>query len=158
LAVLQFFVIPVPWQCWLVAQTLFNAELLPGGCHVVLLEIGTDIGGIPDPPAPMPEVRVGHGGVAVLTRCEDDGKVQLEVLSGEPGETPPEWKVVFDGYLETESRGLSAGTAEASVFHIDASPGIYRIRAEARRDANGDVDAVRFIFPESPDLKGQALT
>jgi hypothetical protein len=51
----------------------------------VLLEIGTDIGRrIPDPPAPMPAVRQAHGGVAILTRCEDDGKVQLEVWSGDP--------------------------------------------------------------------------
>lgn len=140
------------------ARTLFNAELLASGCHLVLIEIGTDIGGIPNPPAPMPEVRVGRGGVAVLTRCEDDGRVNLEVVAGEPGETSPEWKVAFDGNLETESRGFNAGNAEASVIHIDAPPGIYRIRAEARSDANGDVDSVRFIFPESPDLKGQVLT
>jgi hypothetical protein len=140
-----------------VAQILFREELLPIGCHLVLLEIGTEIGGIPLLPTPMPEVRVGRGGVAVLTRCEDDGDVQLEVWAGEPGGTPLGWSVVFDGNLETVSRGFSAGTAGASVLHIKAPPGTYRVRAEARRDADGDVDAVRFILPESPDLEGERL-
>jgi hypothetical protein len=105
----------------------------------------------------MPEVRVGRGGVAVLTRCEDDGDVQLEVWAGEPGGTRLGWSVVFDGNLETVSRGFSAGTAGASVLHIKAPRGTYRVRAEAGRDADGDVDAVRFIFPESPDLEGEIL-
>lgn len=47
---------------------------------MVLIEIGTDIGGIPADPysTPVPDVRVGPGGIAVLTRCEDDGKVDLQ--------------------------------------------------------------------------------
>jgi hypothetical protein len=105
----------------------------------------------------MPQVRVGPGGVAVLTRCEDDGNVQLEVWAGDPGTPPHGWSVVFEGTLETVSRGFSAGTATASAFHINAAPGRYRVRAEARRDVGSDVDGVRFIFSESSELEGEIL-
>lgn len=125
------------------------------GCHMVLIEIGTEIGGIPDDPALMPDVRVGPSGVAVLTRCEDDGKVQLEVWAGDPGETPQGWAVVFNADLETFSRGFSAGTAGATAFHIHATPGKYRVRVESKRDAKSYVDGVRFIFPEASDLEGE---
>src|SRR4029077_21245645 len=108
-----------------------------------------------NPPDPMPEVRIGPGGVAVLTRCEDDGKVELDVWAGDPGASLPGWQVVFDGNLDTMSRGFSAGTGGATAFRISAAPGTYRVRAEARRDANGYVDGGRFRFPEAPDLEGE---
>ena len=140
------------------AKLLFNQLLLPSGCHMVVLEIGTDIGGIPQVAAgPMPAVRSSSSGVAVLTRCEDFGEVELEVWAGEPGPTPAGWSVVFDGALETKSRGFDAGTATASLVHLVAPAGKYQVRAEARRDANGEVDGVRFIFPDSPDLEGRQL-
>ena len=140
------------------ARALFDQLVLPSGCHMVMLEIGTDIGGIP-PAAPerMPAVRSSTGGVAVLTRCEDFGKVALAVWAGDPGPPPAGWRVVFDGDLETHSRGFDAGTATASLVHVAAPPGTYRVRAETRQDANGEVDGVRFIFPDSPDLEGRAL-
>ena len=137
------------------AKLLFHEALLPVGCHLVLVEVGTEIGGIPDPPEPMPAVRAGVGGVAVLTRCEDDGKVELDVWAGDTGAVPPGWSVVFDGALKTAARGFSAGTGGATAFHISAPPGSYRVRAEARHDAMDYVDAVRFSFPESPNLDGE---
>jgi hypothetical protein len=30
------------------------------------------------------------------------------------------------------------------------------MRAEAHRDSKGDVDAVRLVFPETPNLTGEA--
>lgn len=122
---------------------------------MVLMETGTEIGGIPPQPSPMPDVRVAPGGVAVLTRCEDYGRVELTVWAGDPGLTPADFRVVFDGRLTTVSRGFGAGTATATAFALNATPGAYRVRAESRQDQNGDVDAVRFIFPESPDLTGE---
>jgi hypothetical protein len=140
------------------AALLFDELLLPSGCHMVMLEMGTDIGGIP-PLAPqrMPAVRFSSSGVAVLTRCEDSGKVQMVVWAGDPGPPPTGWRVVFEGDLETKAKGFDAGTATASLVHVNADPGMYRVRAEARRDANGEVDGVRFIFPNSPNLDGQKL-
>jgi hypothetical protein len=98
------------------ARALFDQLVLPSGCHMVMLEIWTDIGGIP-PTAPerMPAVRSSTGGVAVLTRCEDFGKVALAVWAGDPGPPPAGWRVVFDGDLETHPRGFDAGTATASL-------------------------------------------
>jgi hypothetical protein len=139
------------------ANLLYDAELLPGGCHLTLLEIGTGLDEPPHRSTSDPEILVGLGGVAIATRCEDDGDVQLQVWAGDPGATPSGWSVVFDRDLQTVSLGFAAGTAEGSAFHINAPPGTYRVRAEARRDVNGDVDAVRFIFPESPDLEGEIL-
>jgi hypothetical protein len=122
---------------------------------MVLMEDGTEIGGIPAQPSAMPDLRVAPGGVAVLTRCEDYGKVRLTVWAGDPGPSSDDWSVVFDGRLVTVSRGFSAGTATATAFEVKAPPGTYRVRTEIRRDGNGDVDAVRFIFPESPNLAGE---
>jgi len=103
----------------------------------------------------MPDVRVGTAGIAVLTRCEDDGKVDLQVWSGDPGATPPGWTVLVEAELETVARGFSAGTGGATVIHIKAVPGTYRVRAEVKRDSNACVDGVRFIFPDSEDLEGE---
>ena len=104
----------------------------------------------------MPEVRFGLGGVAVLTRCEDDGRVDLDVWAGDPGATLPGWQVLLDGNLETMSRGFSAGTGGATAFHISAAPGTYRVRAEARRDANGYVGRSSFQFPRVSGPRGRA--
>jgi hypothetical protein len=52
----------------------------------------------------------------VLTRCDDQGDVDLEVWAGDPGPPPAGWEVVFEGELETEARGFDAGTATASSF------------------------------------------
>lgn len=137
---------------------LFDELLLPSGCHMVLFEIGTDIGGIPaTAPERMPAVRSSSAGVAVLTRCEDFGEVELAVWAGDPGPPPAGWSVVFDSDLETHARGFDVGTATASLIHVDAPPGKYRVRAESRQDPNGEVDGVRFIFPDSPDLEGRTL-
>jgi hypothetical protein len=65
--------------------------------------------------------------------------------------------VVFDGALEVGSHGLSAGSAYDPVFRADVPPGTSRVRAEARRDSNGYIDSVRLIFPDLPDLTGEAL-
>jgi len=81
----------------------------------------------------------------------------MEVWSGDTGPTPADWDVIFDGSLVTMAKGSSAGTAEASVLHIDAPSGTYHVRAEGRRYTEGDVDAVRFICPESADLTAETL-
>jgi hypothetical protein len=127
------------------------------GCHVTLIEVGrSGLPRIPDPPATIPEVRSGSGGVAVATRCPDDGDVDLEVWAGDPGRSR-DWEVLFDGQVETESRGFDAGTATNSTFHINAREGKYRVRADARRDGDRLIDAVRFVFPETNDLDGTRL-
>jgi hypothetical protein len=95
--------------------------------------------------------------VAVATRCPDDGDVDLEVWAGDPGTPTQGWEVLFDGRLDTESRGFDVGSALNSTFHIDARRGNYRVRAEARRDGDRLIDAVRFVFPEADDLGGIRL-
>ncbi len=139
-------------------KLLFHELLMPSGCHMVVAELGTDIGGIPaEAIERMPAVRSSPSGVAVLTRCEDFGDVELAVWAGDPGPPPEGWSVVFDGTIETRSKGFEAGTATATLIHLDAAPGKYRIRAVTRQDTNAEVDGVRFIFPDSPDLKGKKL-
>ncbi len=127
------------------------------GCQIILLEVGNTLPHVPDPPVPFPEVQSGPSGIAVATRCPDDGDVDLEVWASDPGPPAAGWKIVFDGSLEISARGLDAGPATATAFYIEASPGKYHVRAEARRDRSGLVDGVRFIFPENGDLQGKAL-
>jgi hypothetical protein len=128
------------------------------GCHVTLIEVGrSGLPRIPDPPAAIPEVRAGSGGVAVATRCPDDGDVELEVWAGDPGVPSGDWDVVFDAPLQNEGRGFDAGNSTNSTFHINARPGKYRVRAEAHRDGDRLIDAVRFVFPETNDLDGTRL-
>ena len=50
------------------ATVLYEGDWLPSGCHMVLMEIGTDIGGIPTDPELMPPVRVADGGVSGSVR------------------------------------------------------------------------------------------
>jgi hypothetical protein len=138
------------------ARRLYHANLLPDGCHVQLIEVGN--ARIPPPPVPpmaMPRVLGGPGGLLVSTRCPDYGNVDLEVWSGDPG--PSQREVVFDGELETAVRGFDAGPATSLTFHVDAPPGTYQVRADVHRDAEGDVDSVRFIFSDAPGLKGAAV-
>jgi hypothetical protein len=127
-------------------------------CWVTLLGDGTSsLSPVPDPPEPTPPVRSGSTGIAINARCFDFGKVRLEIWAGDRGELKEQWTPIFDGDLEARSHGLRAGTAYYPVFRLDVSPGRYRVRAEVTRDRNGYVDAVRFIFPESADLRGEAL-
>jgi hypothetical protein len=139
------------------ATVLYEGDWLPSGCHMVLMEIGTDIGGIPTDPELMPPVRVADGGVAILTRCEDSGDVRLEIWLGEPPANSGRWSSVFDGQLETVANGFDAGTATASIYHLDAALGSYRGQAYVSRDVNGEVDGVRSVFPESSTLRGRKL-
>ena len=139
------------------ATVLYEGDWLPSGCHMVLMEIGTDIGGIPTDPELMPPVRVGHGGVAILTRCEDFGDVRLEIWVGERPANSGQWSPAFDGRLETVANGFDAGTATASIYRVDAPPGSYRVQVCVSRDVNGEVDGVRFVFPDSPGLRGRKL-
>jgi hypothetical protein len=92
-----------------------------------------------------------------VTRCPDDGNVDLEVWAGDAGAPPDDWEVLFDGRLATDRRGFDAGTATNSTFHIDARPGSYRVRAEVHRDDARLIDAVRFVFPDADDLDGTQL-
>ena len=138
------------------ARRLYQASLLPDGCHVMLIEIGNSrIPRTLDPHEAVLAVVHGPGGLLVSTRCPDYGNVELEVWAGDPGQHQRE--VVFEGDLETTARGFDAGPATAVFFHINAPPGLYRVRADVHRDADGYVDSVRFIFPESPDLKGMII-
>ena len=138
------------------ARLLFDEVLLPSGCHMTLFEMGTTIGGLPAiAPDRLSDVRFSANGIAVLTRCEDFGDVELVVWVGDPGPASAGWSVAFDGELETKSRGFDVGTATASLVHLVAPPGSYRVRVETRRDASGEVDGVRFILPDSPDVDGE---
>ena len=79
-------------------------------------------------------------------------------MAGDPRKVAQDWDVVFDGRLETGAGGFDVGTVAATVFHVNAPPGSYRVRAEARRDDQKRRFAgVHFIFAESPDLRGEAL-
>jgi hypothetical protein len=111
---------------------------------------------IPDPPAPIPQVLIGSSAESINTRCPDFGEVELELWAGDPGATPTGWGVAFDGALETVARGFDLGSM-ATLFHIDAAPGMYRVRAESHVGDRNYVDAVRFIFPDSPELAGRAF-
>src|SRR5689334_14342335 len=105
-----------------------HRRTLIGNCELTLVEVGSARGapGLPDPvPSPLPPMLIGPSGIAVRTRCDDDGDVDLEVWAGDPGAPPEGWEVMFEGGLETERRGFDAGTATASTFHIDAPPGAY---------------------------------
>jgi hypothetical protein len=140
------------------ARRLYGKSLLLD-CWITLGESNTGSGWpgyLPDPPAPTPEMRFGRSGLEVNTRCPDFGEVDLEVWAGDPGPVRPDWKVVFDGELETVAQGFDVAMMSI-FFHIDASPGTYRIRAETHRGDEGYVDGVRFIFPESPDLVGETI-
>ncbi len=135
------------------AKRLYHASLLPDGCHVQLIEVGNArIPPPPDPPVAMPRVLAGPGGILVSTRCPDYGNVDVEVWAGDPG--PPRREVVFDGELETATRGFDVGPATALTFHLGAAPGTYRVLADVHTNTDGDVDSVRFIFLEAQDLTG----
>jgi hypothetical protein len=127
-------------------------------CQVSLLGDDDRIPPAPRPPVQFPEVQMGPGGLVVTTRCPDFGKVDLEVWAGDPGKPPRGWVELFDGRLETGAAGFDVGTVGATVFHINAPAGAYRVRAEALRDDQKPwFGAVRFVFAESPDLQGEAL-
>jgi hypothetical protein len=141
------------------ATRLYKKRLV-ADCSIGIGELGHDEAdarapSLPDPPHPMPEVRTGASEVIVQTRCPDFGKVELEVWAGEPGPAPPNWRVLFDGPLTSNGTGFDVGDLN-SFFHLNTAPGVYRVRAEARRGSQDHVDAVRFVFPESPDLTGHA--
>jgi hypothetical protein len=127
-------------------------------CWVTLLaERNTRLSPIPDPPAPIPLARVGPGGIAISARCFDAGLVDMDIWAGDPGAPLNGWFVVFDGQLEVGADGLSAGTAYYPVYRIAVPPGLCHVRAEARHDPNGDIDAVRLIFPKDSELTGSVL-
>jgi hypothetical protein len=143
------------------AATRLYKKRLVAGCLIRIDEVGHDevdasASSLPDPPQPIPEVGIGASEVIVQTRCPDFGKVELEVWAGDPGPAPPNWKVLFDGPLTSNGTGFEVGDV-GTFFHLNTAPGIYRVRADARRDSKGYVDALRFVFPESSDLTGQAL-
>jgi hypothetical protein len=110
---------------------------------------------------PYPEVgehlpvRVGPGAVMVATRCSDAGDVALEIWAGDPGLQPP-WQSAFDDELETDSNGFNVGDV-GDQYQIAALPGRYRVRADTRLDQRSEVEAVRFVFPENPDLTGRTM-
>lgn len=110
----------------------------------------------PNPPRKVPPVLSGTGGVLVVTRCPDFGNIEIEVWAGDPS-TDSGWSTVFDGRLETHSRGFRAGPGLGPTFHIDAPAGEYRIRADVSTGEDRKVSAVRFVFPESPGLKGSLI-
>lgn len=135
---------------------IYHDQLVPEGCHVML---DTDHGTIPrapNLPRKIPPVLSGTGGVLVITRCPDFGNVEIEVWAGEPG-TDGGWRTIFDDHLQTYSRGFRAGPGLGPTFHINAPAGEYRVRADVRTDAKNQVWAVRFVFPESPELKGSLI-
>ena len=142
------------------ARQLYSRRLV-ADCEVTLFEVGNPRAGpgyLKDPlPKSPPTVEVGPGGIAITTRCPDDGEVALEVWAGDPGPPDAEWETLFDGRLTTAGRGFDAGTATASVFHLNAPPGTYRVRAEGHRDARRLVDAVRLVFPQTDRLEGVAV-
>jgi hypothetical protein len=142
-----------------VATRLYKKRLV-ADCFIGIGELGHDEVGakgpsLPDPPHPMPEVRTAASEVILQTRCPDFGKVELEVWAGDPGPAPPNWTVPFDGPLTSNGTGFEVGDLN-SFFHLNTAPGVYRVRAEARRGSHDYVDAVRFVFPDSPDLTGRA--
>jgi hypothetical protein len=66
----------------------------------------------------------------------------------------PPWESAFDDELETGSNGFKVGDI-GDVYKIDAPLGRYRVRADTRRDQRSEVEAVRFVLPENPDLSGR---
>jgi hypothetical protein len=138
-------------------KLIFRDEV-DADCWVTLLGDGTSrLSPVLDPPAPLPAIRSGPTGIAINARCSDFGKVKLEIWAGDPGGLKEQWTAIFNGDLEALSKGLRVGSAYYPVFRLDVSPGRYRVRAEVIHDRKGYVDAVRFIFPESGDLQGEAL-
>src|SRR6266568_7638429 len=137
-------------------RRLYSDELIPDGCHVMLAEVGN--AGIPpihELPTAIPKVVVGRGGLLVATRCPDFGTVEWEIWVGDPGLNQRE--VVFDGELETVTRGFDAGPATAAFYHVNAPPGSYKVRADVRRDTRGYVDSARFVFLDAVDLGGEIV-
>jgi len=139
------------------ARLLFRQVGVAHTCHMTLNEPGN-----PDAMPPYPEigedppVRVGPGAVMVQTRCPDGGDVELEIWAGDPGVEAP-WESVFDDQLETTSNGFSVGDVSYD-FYIDAPSGRYRVRADTRRDRRSQVQAVRFVFPNNPELSGREVS
>lgn len=101
-----------------------------------------------------PPVRIGTGAIMVATRCPGGGKVELEVWAGDPGKDPS-WRTTFDGELETMANGFDVGDF-GDAYHIKARPGRYRVRADGRADVRAELEAVRFVFPDNPELTGRA--
>ena len=133
------------------------ANSVTADCAVELVEVGNeDVPGyLPDPlPDPLPLVRTARSGITVRTRCPDFGNVEVEIWAGDPGPRPPGWDVIFDDRLETKANGFDATDGAGPIFHLNAAQGTHRVRAEARRDDAGRVDAVRFIFPDGADVTG----
>jgi hypothetical protein len=99
-----------------------------------------------------PPVRIGTGAVMVATRCPSGGTVELEVWAGDP-ESEPSWGLAYEGEIETIANGFVVGDF-GDAYQIAAAPGRYRVRAYGRRDEQGELEAVRFVFPNNPELTG----
>ena len=83
--------------------------------------------------------------------------MDVEVWAGDLSAPPSSWIVVFDGQLEAGVHGLTIGTAYYAVFRLDLPPGLCTVRAEGRRDAAGDIEAVRLILLDHPEANGTVL-
>ena len=91
----------------------------------------------------------------VAARCPGGGEVVVEIWAGDPGLEAP-WTVVFDAGLETLANGFAAGDF-SDWYQVDARPGRYRVRADVLMDRWSQAEAVRFVFPQNPDLSGQPI-
>jgi hypothetical protein len=138
------------------SNRIYSSHSTPEGCHVMLDTDQGEIPGGPDPPAQIPEVLSGTGGMIVVTRCPDFGKIDLEVWAGDPGPSSG-WAPIHEGRWQTRSNGFRVGFGMGPTFQIDAPAGEYRIRADVQRDSQRRVSAVRFVFPEADDLTGSPI-
>ncbi len=109
------------------------------------------------PPAPVPLILEGEGGLAVSARCHDFGKVDVEIWAGDPGLAATGWIVAFDGEIEVGSNGLTIGSALYPAFRTEVPPGPSHLRVDAHRDSDGYIDSMRLVFSDAPNLVGRAV-
>jgi hypothetical protein len=149
---------PAHWRVTvlLVPTRIYSQHSAPEGCHVMLDTDHGDIPRGPNPPAAIPDVLSGPGGLIIVTRCPDFGQIDLQVWSGDPGPSNG-WDPIHEGRWETISSGFRVGFGMGPTFRIDAPKGDYRIRADVQRDSHKRVSAVRFVFPDAPHLTGTVI-
>jgi hypothetical protein len=139
------------------AERIYQSSM-DADCWITLLsERNTRLDRVPDPPAPVPLILEGKGGLAVSARCSDFGEVDVEIWAGDPGRAATGWIVAFDGEIEVGFNGLTIGPALYPTFRADVPPGPSHVRVDAHHDSDGYIDSIRLVFSDVPNLRGSAV-
>src|SRR5258708_35486649 len=125
------------------AERFYKGVLDADGWTTTLSERDTRLSRVPDPPAPVPLILEGEGGLAVSARCHDFGKVDVEIWAGDPGLAATGWIVAVDGEIEGGSNGLTIGSALYPALRTEVPPGPSHVRVDAHRDSYRYIASMR---------------